>query len=774
MRNKLLHSKYFMRIFFAVYVAGMLLLTLGMFVLYFSMQRVTMSYLDTVMVRFMDNICTAIDKQCNVSHTNVLNTATSVDSTALLNAKDLTVTEQLQLCRKIDYPISQTPNIHSVVYYDSDRDYVYMFGRELLSCPAAEFYDQAVMEQLRGTATVHTQNQPRVISDSPYNQKNVSVITSYFYLGRGDIMASNLAAEQMFSMLENDPTVYPEGYNSYFVLADDGQVIYSSYYYKVLAQYESDFAPLLEKHRAQECFTDQVGGVSYRFYVSRLSQWPYQVVSVIRSDDVTAGFLRYLLPFLGVALGCSLLAAVLYLAISSRLYAPIDRIKHSLPEQEDITEFDDEIEYITSCLAEHTVKMRTLSSYKAKNLSVSQVTFLKDQLLYSKYDDDTFWEKCRQEELPYQPGDQFVLIYVCWFPVEPHDAETYSDQSMLCFALSNMVHELASVDVFVQPLPFDQSGMAFLFSAPQFSQPPLPRDGMKTMQGVFEKFFRLHVSFFVSEHLSAPSRLAAAMEQMQELSAYHYFYDKGCILRADEVDLYAKRDHVCPSPDVHELESFVRNGEWEAVLRQLDAYFAELPHYTCEAAAASLNVFLLRLITMLKRIESTCSGLAPIPYHQLYTQCSTANTLSQARKLIVQQLESVSQTVSVQVSGSTRIASEDVQRYLAEHYQDYDLSSKSVAEYFRVSVSYLNRIFKQKTGESISSYIKKLRLEQARSLLLSSADPVEVVAKTAGFENTKYFYSLFKTEYGVSPNSYRAASRQPPQSEPQPEEMPGP
>ena len=93
--------------------------------------------------------------------------------------------------------------------------------------------------------------------------------------------------------------------------------------------------------------------------------------------------------------------------------------------------------------------------------------------------------------------------------------------------------------------------------------------------------------------------------------------------------------------------------------------------------------------------------------------------------------------------------------YLEQNYQDYNLSSKSIALYHHVSVAYLNRIFKQKTGEAVASYVKNLRLEHARALLLSTNLSVESIARNVGFENTKYFYTLFKGKYGVSPSSYR-------------------
>ena len=75
------------------------------------------------------------------------------------------------------------------------------------------------------------------------------------------------------------------------------------------------------------------------------------------------------------------------------------------------------------------------------------------------------------------------------------------------------------------------------------------------------------------------------------------------------------------------------------------------------------------------------------------------------------------------------------------------------------SKTYLSRIFKEKTGENISSYINKVRVDRARLLL---ADPdlslVDVAALT-GFEDQSYFTKVFKAVTGQTPKKYKESRR---------------
>jgi transcriptional regulator GlxA family with amidase domain len=61
----------------------------------------------------------------------------------------------------------------------------------------------------------------------------------------------------------------------------------------------------------------------------------------------------------------------------------------------------------------------------------------------------------------------------------------------------------------------------------------------------------------------------------------------------------------------------------------------------------------------------------------------------------------------------------------------------------------LHRKFKQLTGLTPAAYLRELRLERARELLLAGkAASVEAVALAVGFEDPYYFARIFHKRYG--------------------------
>ncbi|MHB8062045.1 MAG: response regulator transcription factor [Ruminiclostridium sp.] len=105
----------------------------------------------------------------------------------------------------------------------------------------------------------------------------------------------------------------------------------------------------------------------------------------------------------------------------------------------------------------------------------------------------------------------------------------------------------------------------------------------------------------------------------------------------------------------------------------------------------------------------------------------------------------------------TVIYSKQVQsilNYINEHYTD-DISLFSVAEHFNYSKVYIAHIFKEETGESVNTYITKIRIEKTKILLDTTKMHINEIMFSVGFKTPQDFYMQFKKVIGMSPNKYR-------------------
>lgn len=108
-------------------------------------------------------------------------------------------------------------------------------------------------------------------------------------------------------------------------------------------------------------------------------------------------------------------------------------------------------------------------------------------------------------------------------------------------------------------------------------------------------------------------------------------------------------------------------------------------------------------------------------------------------------------------NGKTGLHSE-IQQYINLHFTDPNLSVSSLAEHFKLSQSYLLRVFKKGTGSGILDYIHQRRVDESKVLLRSSKKTVAEIAEEIGYANTLALTRAFKRLEGITPTNYRNLS----------------
>lgn len=80
----------------------------------------------------------------------------------------------------------------------------------------------------------------------------------------------------------------------------------------------------------------------------------------------------------------------------------------------------------------------------------------------------------------------------------------------------------------------------------------------------------------------------------------------------------------------------------------------------------------------------------------------------------------------------------------------------SLAEEIGITADYLSAVFKKETGEALSRYVLKRKLDEAKRLLENGCES-DFVAYTLSFCSESYFISCFKRTVGVTPRAYAAS-----------------
>ena len=91
--------------------------------------------------------------------------------------------------------------------------------------------------------------------------------------------------------------------------------------------------------------------------------------------------------------------------------------------------------------------------------------------------------------------------------------------------------------------------------------------------------------------------------------------------------------------------------------------------------------------------------------------------------------------------------------YIEAHYQE-QIGLKQIADLVGMNTYYFSAYFKKNTGENFKDYLRKVRLEHAVSLMISTDKSVTEVAQAVGYPDVRTFSDVFQRVYDEKPSSY--------------------
>ncbi|MDF2612247.1 MAG: putative response regulatory protein [Clostridia bacterium] len=92
--------------------------------------------------------------------------------------------------------------------------------------------------------------------------------------------------------------------------------------------------------------------------------------------------------------------------------------------------------------------------------------------------------------------------------------------------------------------------------------------------------------------------------------------------------------------------------------------------------------------------------------------------------------------------------------YINKHYNK-KLDLQTVADALYVSTWHLCKLLKKQTGDNFIDILNKVRIEQAKKLLIESNLKIYEIAEEVGYVDTTYFSKTFKKIVQITPNEYR-------------------
>ncbi len=96
-----------------------------------------------------------------------------------------------------------------------------------------------------------------------------------------------------------------------------------------------------------------------------------------------------------------------------------------------------------------------------------------------------------------------------------------------------------------------------------------------------------------------------------------------------------------------------------------------------------------------------------------------------------------------------------IEQYVCDHCLENSLSLEQVADHFQISASYLSGLFKKETDQNFSTYLMRLRIQNAKELMLESKLTLQEIAVRSGFTNYLALARAFQRYENQTPGDWR-------------------
>lgn len=110
------------------------------------------------------------------------------------------------------------------------------------------------------------------------------------------------------------------------------------------------------------------------------------------------------------------------------------------------------------------------------------------------------------------------------------------------------------------------------------------------------------------------------------------------------------------------------------------------------------------------------------------------------------------------VQDTNDIRSIQIKEYIHRNYFE-NITAESLSTMFGISTRYMNDIFKRKFNDTPLQYLQKIRIEQAKELLLETDQDIVSICFEVGYETLSTFYRTFRNLVGISPNKFRVTGK---------------
>ncbi|MEK3913372.1 helix-turn-helix domain-containing protein [Paenibacillus sp. FSL H7-0331] len=456
-------------------------------------------------------------------------------------------------------------------------------------------------------------------------------------------------------------------------------------------------------------------------------------------------------------------AGFAYLA-AYRNYSPIKNMVNAIMQGKRTLKrpSGDEYEFIRESIEGSLVEEKQLRGMLSQQAPVMRANFL-SRLIRGHVD---LSQNNSEESLGFMDIPPFAYRSYAVLVIQVDDVSGFThDQSekqwaLVRFIISNIGMDLVNESHVGYIVDLDRDRLAMLINLDNEGAGKAA-DELKSiaslLKHMIETRFKLILTVAISKVHESLEEIGEGYEEALAALDYKMLMGQSVIICFDDIN-EAELHYHYPIETEAQLMNLVKSGDFESVEKLLDTIY-EL-NFTSNQLTPELGtcIFFNMVSTLLKIMNATNTGYLGMeeagifdPIKQLQG-CHTAQEMHVKTKRFYEQLTRLLQ--SERSDHSDQLLA-DIKRFIDGQCTDPNLGLAMISNHCGKTPQYLSTFFKKASGQNITDYISKTRIDQAKMLMENKALTNLQIAQMVGYTNDLAFIRVFKKIEGITPGKYR-------------------
>ncbi len=396
-----------------------------------------------------------------------------------------------------------------------------------------------------------------------------------------------------------------------------------------------------------------------------------------------------------------------------------------------------------------------------ENLPIVRTHLLADLLSGRRIAPPELREKLELLELPFPLESHCCLLLL---RLEDHfHMYNGTDLALMEYAVANMAEEIFGDAYRLWHLKDDHEYMVFLLSPK--AEPAAPADPrqeeIELKASQLQHYIKLYLKGTASALISRFGRFPDDVPSLYDGSVLAFRQQIGAerelLLSMSDAPMREQPNSLTQLSEPPTIRHLLEAGRWDALEQKLDAVFDELETRFGHSHEHILETYFLVVGAFASSIHKSKRWMADVFGDEFERVAAGAqfHTIQQLREWTGRIARKYRAAMASESQDSRSGIVRQVQEYVHEHLGEASL--QSIAERVHLNPSYLSKVYKLETGEGISDFLFRLKMEQAAHKLRATHDKIYEIAASLGYQKTSYFIKVFKEKYGVTPQEYRDA-----------------